>query len=274
MEHLLKISDFSRLSGIPRKNLIYYHEIGLLPPERVMENGYRLYAHRQLETVSVISALQEVGMPLCEIKRHLDARTPASLLALFSAQRESVEKRIQKLQRIEAMIDTRLGITRSALELDPAKIELRACAEELLFAGDEICCQDRPEELEKAVETFYNLCDAEKITYGYPFGTMIARENLEQENWHFPARYFFKMPLEEGSRPKLSKPAGLYLTGFERGAEAAAQRLYTRLYRHMKQRGLVIKGNSYEEFLLDEIAVKTPEDYLLRISIQVDQRGI
>lgn len=271
MDKLLKISDFSRLAGITRKNLIYYDEIGLLSPERVMDNGYRFYSRRQLETVSVIGALQEVGMSLREIKRHLDARTSASLIELFTVQRKNVEEKIHRLERIEAMIDTRLGITRRALEINAADIWLLECAEEQLFAGEEITCQYTEEELDKAAGEFYDLCDAEKITYGYPFGTIVSRENLLQGNWHFPSRFFFKMPTEEGNCPKLSKPAGLYLIGFERSLSYASGEFYERMFDFMNEHGLTPAGDSYEEFLLDEIAVKNSDDFLMQISIQVEK---
>lgn len=271
MEHLLKISEFSILSGIKRKNLIYYDEIGLLSPEHIMENGYRLYSHRQLEIVSVICALQEVGMPLREIKRHLDNRTPDALIALFSAQRTLVEQKIQSLQHIEAMIDTRLGMTRRALEVDLEKIELRSCAQELLFAGDEFECENTGEQLDEAMVAFYELCEEKKITYGYPLSTMVSQENLLNKKFRCPSRFFFKMPTEEGNRAKWVKPKGLYLIGFERTSYEGAQKLYERMFAYAKQQSLAIIGNAYEEFLLDEIAVKTPDTYLLQISIQVEQ---
>lgn len=269
MEHLLKISEFSVLSGIKRKNLIFYNEIGLLCPEQVGENGYRFYSHRQLETVTVISALQEVGMPLREIKRHLDERTPDRLIELFTIQRKNVEEKIHRLQRIETMIDTRLGITRRALEINPSRIELLKCAEELLFAGDEITCQNT-EEIEKAIVEFYNICDEEKIIYGYPFGTIISKKHLLEGNSSLPSHFFFKMPKMEGSRQKLSKPAGLYITGFEHAFNQGSPQLYKQLFDYIKEHGLTIVGNSYEEFLLDEIAVKNPDGYLLQVSIHVE----
>lgn len=271
MEHLLKISEFSLLAGINRKNLIFYDEIGLLSPERVMDNGYRFYSHRQLETVSVIISLQEVGMPLREIKQYLDERTPASLIELFFAQRKNMENKIRRLERSEAMIDTRLGITRRALEIDPTAIELRVCAEEQLFAGDEIHCGGTEAELDNAATEFYTLCDREKITYGYPFGTMILRQNLIAGNWRLPSRFFFKMPAEDGARPMLSKPAGSYLIGYECTSCKESQEVYARLFAFAKKQKLAIVGNSYEEYLLDEITVKNPEDYLLQVSIQVQK---
>lgn len=271
MDNLLKISDFSYLSGIKRKNLIYYDEIGLLKPERVLDNGYRFYSYRQLETVSVIAALQEVGMTLCEIKHHLDYRTPAALIELLRVQREQVKEKINKLQDIEAMIDTRLAITHRGLNIDPVALELQVCEQELLFAGDEIFCEDTKEAFNKAIEEFYILCDKEKVTYGYPFGTIISKETLLQGKCHYPSRFFFKCSAKKESPPRFYKPCGLYLIGFEHSSDEGSQALYDRMFSYIKEQKLTIAGNSYEEFLLDEISVKDPRDHLLQVSIQVQQ---
>lgn len=271
MEPLLRISEFSRLSGIRRKNLIFYDEIGLLRPERVADNGYRFYSYRQLEIVNVIVALQEVGMPLSEIKRYLSERTPAALIELFTAQKKNVGEKLRRLHRIRAMIDTRLAITRGAATIDPSKLELRSCAEEFLFAGEEIPRGATPDDEEKAFEAFYELCDREKITYGYPLGTIISRQNLLSGNYRSPSRFFFKFPKAEGAQHKLSKPGGLYLTGFERAAYDGPQKIYGRLFDFMESEGLSPAGDSYEEFLLDEIAVQSRDDCLLQISIRVEK---
>lgn len=269
MTKLLKISEFAHLSGITRKNLIYYDEIGLLSPEQVRENGYRYYSYRQLETVSVIGSLQEVGMSLSEIKRHLDERTPESLIELFTIQRKNIEEKIDRLWRIEAMIDTRLGATRRALEADKDFIGVKRCSEELLFAGAEIRCGDTQEELENVAKEFYDFCDQEKVTYGYAVGEIIAKQTLLKGEWHYPMCYFCKVPKNEGTHPLFIKPAGLYLIGFETVSYDGPEKLYEKLFKYIKDNDLTIVGNSYEEFLLDEIAVKNPNGYLVQVSIQV-----
>ena len=71
----LSISDFSRLSSVSRKALIYYDRIGLFKPDFVKENGYRYYSHHQIETITVINTLSGSGMSLEQIKEFtFDAR--------------------------------------------------------------------------------------------------------------------------------------------------------------------------------------------------------
>ena len=81
---MLTISEFGKLAGVSRKTLIYYDKIGLFCPEAVdTESGYRYYSYPQLDVISAIYALKEIGTPLKAIKIYLDERTPERLVALF-----------------------------------------------------------------------------------------------------------------------------------------------------------------------------------------------
>lgn len=268
MRKLVKISDFARLAGINRKNLIFYDEIGLLCPEYRYENGYRYYTYRQLETVSVITSLREIGMPLADIKRYLDERTPSSLIELFTYQRDLLEQRIDKLLRLQFMIDTRLSITRRGLEINPASILLKQCTKERLLVSEDITGLDE-DATEDAVGRFYDFCDQEQIIYGYPFCTIISRQNLEKKKWNLPSYFFFKFPAEEKVLSNKIKPAGLYLIAFGEASYHSSELIYQRMWDYIEKEGLTIAGDAYEEFLLDEIAVKAPENYLLQVSMQV-----
>lgn len=268
---LLKISDFAQLSGVNRKNLIYYDEIGLLSPEKVLANGYRFYSYHQLETVGVILTLREVGMSLSEIKRHLDGRTPQRLIDLLTAGRKNAQEKIQMLLRTQGMIDMRLDATRAALVVDPNTIELQYCEEEeQLYMGNEIQ-NPSTANAEDALEDFYALCERDDIIYGYPFGTLISKENLLDGKYRLPSRFFFKLPdADIPNSARGIKPAGNYLVGYEKVSYVGSAEIYVRMVDYMNGHGLGIVGSAYEEFLLDEIAVKESGEYLLRVSIQVE----
>ena len=64
----MKISEFAQATGITRRNLLFYDEIGLLCPAMVDKNNkYRYYAYHQIDTANVITVLREIGMPLDEV---------------------------------------------------------------------------------------------------------------------------------------------------------------------------------------------------------------
>lgn len=56
---MYSIGEFSKITGLTAKALRYYHENGLLAPDKIDEiNNYRFYNERQIESALVISELK------------------------------------------------------------------------------------------------------------------------------------------------------------------------------------------------------------------------
>lgn len=84
-EKVYSIGQFSKMTGISNKALIWYDTVGLLKPAKVnIENGYRYYDDESLKKVVNIHFLQEMGFTVSEIKN-------------FSS--FSIEEQIEKLQK-------------------------------------------------------------------------------------------------------------------------------------------------------------------------------
>ncbi|MGN0311327.1 MAG: MerR family transcriptional regulator, partial [Lachnospiraceae bacterium] len=79
----LKIGEFAKLAGVNKKTLQYYDEIGLLSPEYTAENGYRYYSVMQLDRLSLIFILKDMGVLLKEIKEYLDSENTELLNSLL-----------------------------------------------------------------------------------------------------------------------------------------------------------------------------------------------
>lgn len=68
---LLRIGEFSKLSGIPIRTLRYYDEIDLFKPAEIdLFTDYRYYKEEQLEDLELINKLKSVGFSLEEIKEN------------------------------------------------------------------------------------------------------------------------------------------------------------------------------------------------------------
>ncbi|HEX6452279.1 MAG TPA: MerR family transcriptional regulator [Trebonia sp.] len=66
---LLSTGEFARASGLSRKALRLYDELGLLPPAQVdPATGYRFYNPAQLEQARLVAWLRRLGMPLATIR--------------------------------------------------------------------------------------------------------------------------------------------------------------------------------------------------------------
>lgn len=268
-EKYLKISEFAALSGISRSKLIFYNNIGLLCPKMIDEtNKYRYYSYRQLDIANIITVLREIGMSLNEIKSYLSQRSPQALDATLSKQREYLEDQISNLKEIQDMIDIRLNMTRSSFNISTDQIQLETHPEENLFLGSQLPKTNNPMEIWNYLPDFYELCMKENVLIGFPMRTLVLQETIQSENWNQPAFFYYCLPKDRYPTNSV-KPQGTYLVGYTNTDYSCTDALYKKLISYMELNNLVICGNAYEEFLLDETSVSNPDNYLLRIAIQV-----
>lgn len=78
------IAAMAKLSGLSTRALRHYDKFGLLSPERMQENRYRLYDEEDVDRLQQILFYRELGFPLAEIKRILSAEDYDALSALES----------------------------------------------------------------------------------------------------------------------------------------------------------------------------------------------
>ncbi|WEV47656.1 MerR family transcriptional regulator [Bifidobacterium sp. ESL0690] len=98
----LRISDVSRLTGLPVPTLRYYERRGILDPHRDPE-GHRGYTRHDLEWIAFVQRLLATGMPLRAIERYsrLRAQGDATIperLAMLHQQDRLLAERIRQTQ--------------------------------------------------------------------------------------------------------------------------------------------------------------------------------
>lgn len=64
----MKINEVEALAGIPKKNIRFYEEQGLLNPRRNPENGYRDYGEEEVQVLRRIRLLRKLDVPIDEIR--------------------------------------------------------------------------------------------------------------------------------------------------------------------------------------------------------------
>ena len=75
MDVRFTVGEMAALNGISKQTLIFYDKQGVLKPKyQDNKNRYRYYTADQLEQLDSILILRELGLPLREIKRHMDNR--------------------------------------------------------------------------------------------------------------------------------------------------------------------------------------------------------
>lgn len=68
---MLRIGEFSKLTGVPIRTLRYYDEIDLFKPAEIdLFTDYRYYKEEQVADLELINKLKSVGFTLDEIKQN------------------------------------------------------------------------------------------------------------------------------------------------------------------------------------------------------------
>lgn len=270
-QNKIKISEFARISGIKRKNLIFYDEIGLLKPEYIHKNGYRYYTYNQLDTAGAISALKEIGMELKEIKKYLSNRSPKKMLSLFEEQDNKIENQIQRLQRIQYMMRSRVLSAKEGINAKLDIIQLIEYEAEPIFIGDVIEHKNENATWE-ALQEFYNKCEQNSIPYWYPLCCSIPSQNFISKNWGQISFYYYRLPQNQLPFIQYKKPKGLYAVGYGYAEYGDMSKLCEKLHQFITQNEYSFHGNAYAEYLLDEITTGDTKEFLLKLSIPIKSK--
>jgi len=102
----LSTKQFADLCKVEKRTLFYYDEIDLLKPVEVSENGYRIYSSDQFETMSIIKALQSVGMSLSDIKALMNEQDISHCRIVLENQIFLIHEKQEELRAVEQILST------------------------------------------------------------------------------------------------------------------------------------------------------------------------
>ena len=105
----MKRGDLARATGCNLETIRYYENIGVMPPPRRSENGYRVYAEEDRRRLSFVIRGRELGFSLEELKRLLelldtDSVTCEEVYRRTQRHLATVREKICDLQRLERVL--------------------------------------------------------------------------------------------------------------------------------------------------------------------------
>ncbi len=100
------IKELARRTNLTDKTIRYYESIGLLPPPRRRDNGYRDYSEADVDRVKFVAAARSLDFSLDDIGEILDLRDRREapcrvVLDLLQQRADEISQRITELQRLE-----------------------------------------------------------------------------------------------------------------------------------------------------------------------------
>jgi DNA-binding transcriptional MerR regulator len=98
-----RIGDFSLIARLSVKTLRFYHEEGLLEPDRVDSfTGYRYYGEGALERARVISKLRDLEFSLAEIREILaTCEDDESIVDRVARKAKEIEDKLERFRRVD-----------------------------------------------------------------------------------------------------------------------------------------------------------------------------
>lgn len=262
--------EFAKLCHVKKQTLFHYDDIGLLSPEIKTEKGYRYYSYHQFDVFNVIELLKEVDMPLKDIKLFLRTKTPSELIELLKGKSLEIERKIQTLNQIQKIIDTKIALTEYALTIDFSQIQLVEQEREQLFLSDSILdCSDK--EFLKSVSAFIDYLYTEELDVGHPIGAVVSKEKILQEDYDNYSYLYTKISEQAKGISLYTKRKGLYVVAYHKGSDKNIPATYKRIMDFIEAQPITLGNYAYEEYILDEISVSGEENYVTQIMVEVER---
>ncbi|MEG0050748.1 MAG: MerR family transcriptional regulator [Terrisporobacter sp.] len=264
--------EFAKLCKVHKKTLFHYDDIDLFKPEKVMENGYRYYSEYQLESFNVIYTLKGLGMPLKEIKDFMNRRNPQNTVELFEYETLEIEKEITKLRKMQEIISNKIKVIKEG-QVNYNNIFIEEQEDDYIILSNSIDILKSPYDIDTYL-SHLDYCYNNNLYIGYPIGSIKTKDVLENGNIFEYSYYYTKVNKNSKNKNIVIKPKGTYVVGYLKGYYDKAPSLYSKLLEFIKSNNLIIIGCSYEDVLIDEVAVKNMDEFILKVSIEVKKASI
>ena len=106
----MNIGEAAKASGVSAKMIRHYEEVGLMPPARRTDAGYRLYGDTEVHTLRFIRQARDLGFSIAQIGELVglwqNRRRPSRMVkALAEAHVQELERKVQDLMAMKATLE-------------------------------------------------------------------------------------------------------------------------------------------------------------------------
>lgn len=266
----LNISEFARISGVSRQTLIYYDRIGLFSPAYAARNGYRMYSHKQVDTMGIVTILSDLGVPLKKIKEILADISVETTEKTLNYQLAEIEKKIEKLSALKDMTKIRLEQIEEGkrfLNGGSSEFHVEEVVDDIpVRVGDEVNLGQEGID-DETIVAFFEKVEKIDLPVIFSFGFIKRSADVLRGRYDAVSRLWFRLRDEKYADAFI--PAGEYLVGYAEGDYGDSDDAYEKMMDFARKNGLTVAGDVYEEFLIDELCEKNPNKFVSKIFVEV-----
>lgn len=265
----LTISEFAKIAGVSRQTLIYYDRIGLFSPAYIANNQYRMYLHKQVDSIGIITILSDLGVPLKKIREVLADISIDTMEKTLTYQINTIQEKIEKLTVLQDLTKIRLEQMQEgkAFLQGAPNFSITERAEDTpIRIGKKLDCKQEEIDDDMVIE-FFDYIESAKLPLIFTFGYIKNAEDILQGNENTVSHMWFRLKNNAYANAFMEK--GKYLVGYAKGDYGKTNYIYEALRQYAKENGLTLGGNVYEEYLIDELSEQNPSDFVLKISVKI-----
>lgn len=267
---LFRIGEVAKLFHLSISSLRHYEDIDLLRPAYIDKaTGYRYYGLQQFEMLNTIRYLRALDMKLPDIRDFLQHKDVGHICELLMEQRQTVQKKIAELTRIERKLDNRLCQLQAAMsaEYDVVHIE-RQPARRMVWLQHDLK-HPQSHDFEEPIRQMEGR-QQEALAFLGKVGISMSVENMKAGNFSAYDGMFLLLDAEDHYEGKeLDLPAGDYAVLIFRGSHSESGSRYQKLLACIAAKNLQIAGPSQEITLIDQGFTNNAADFVTEIRIPV-----
>jgi len=114
---LYTIEQVATRTGLTKRTLRYYEEVGLLPPTDRTEGNYRRYCESDIQRLERIKKLRDLlGFSLTDIREILEAEDERGQIKVAYQHETEVAAKIAQLDRADELIRSQLHVIEQKLD--------------------------------------------------------------------------------------------------------------------------------------------------------------
>ena len=208
--------------------------------------------------------LKELNMSIAEIADYCKHPAPEKFLQIADRKEAEIDLEIRRLKRARNILKTKKAQVRLCEGLPDEEIRVEACGAVKIsvlpydFSGDD---------LSRLFTDLKSQWGIEQIRMG--IGSFLSLDKVTAGSFETYDGLFTYSSGSASGPHTFVRPAGRYLCGYQKGPWDKAPAMYQKMIDYAHRQHLILTGFAYE-LGLNEFAISSPEEYVTKFMIQID----
>ncbi|TPG69833.1 MerR family transcriptional regulator [Brevibacillus laterosporus] len=271
MKNRFTIGKMARMHRIAESTLRYYDEKGIFQPKTIdQKTQYRYYTIDQFSTLTSIKFFRHLGIPLLEIKRFMDERTPDLALDILEKQSESLKQKQQEIAYMLNRLESKITTIKQGVDKVDTTVVFKDLPKRYIHSmvvEADLTDEDWEYHLHVLQSDLQLL---EVSLFAGDIGTSVSKSSIlkgEYQDYNSLFIMIDDLPVEKERYPSI--PAGLYACTMHYGSYEQLGQSYERLLLAIRERHYEITGKSYELGIVDLAITSESDEFVTEIQIPV-----